>query len=1080
MKNLTFLLLFLVSAHVSAQESSWLRHSAISPDGSQIAFTYKGDIYLVSSLGGQSQPITFHEAHDYQPVWSNDGKSIAFASNRFGNFDIYMVSIKGGDPKRLTFHSTNELPYTFSNDDSEIIFGAQRLDDVAHRQFPTGSQPEIYKVSVNGGRVNQVWTIPAEKLKISKDGSRIVYHDKKGGENEFRKHHTSSITRDLWLYDTKANTHRMLTKRAGEDRNPVFSTDETKLYYLSEASGSFNVHSLDINNPQVSEQVTQFQTHPVRYLSMSDKGKLCFTYNGQLFTLDNGAQPVEVKVEFNTGSKTNSSKRISINGNVAEMDISPDGKEVVYIVRGEVFVSSVEGKFTKRVTNTPDPERFVSFTPDGKGILYASERNGIWNIFKSTKTNPNEPYFYASTLLKEEPVIQNDLGNYQPKISPDGNKIAYIENRTTLRIFDINSKETRTLLTANELYYMGDGDQYFEWSPDGKWLLVEYSPQLANTEVVLISTDGSRPMVNLTESGYGDYRPAWVNKGQQMLWLSTRHGMRSYANSGRREMDVYSMFFTKDGWDQFNLSKDEYALLKEIEENKKKESAKETDSKKKKKKKDSGINSDEDSLEVKIDWDGLKDRKKRLTIHSSRISDAVLSSDGELIYYLTRFEKGLNLWSTNLRTKETKMAIKLNANRGSLMWDNEMKNLFLLADGRISKLDVKGGKKTSVSIGSEMEIDLLAERYVMFDHVWNRANDMFYISDYHGVDWDMLGKNYRPKVASVGNDFELTELLSEMLGELNVSHSGARYRPSLNKPDATASLGVFMDYNHTGNGIKITEVIRNGPLDKDNLDVKTGMIIEKIDGVTITPALDYPVLLNRKAGKFTALEIYNPTANSRETITVKPISLGAERGLLYSRWVKTNEDEVARQSNGKVGYIHIPGMGDGQYRDLYEKVMGRYHDTDALIVDTRFNGGGDLVSDLAMFFTGKKFISYSIESRDIGYEPGWRWTKPSLALVNEAQYSDGHCFACGYKDLKIGKLVGMPVPGTCSFAGWEMLQNGSIVWGAVPLSAKDINGNWMENNQTSPDIEIKNVPGSIDKGIDLQLERAVEIMMEEK
>ncbi|MGQ1909592.1 S41 family peptidase [Marinifilum sp. RC60d5] len=1080
----TIILLFAVffSGFISAKgNAEWIRYAAISPDGEQIVFANRGDLYLVSAKGGKARPLTFHKAHDFMPVWSHNGSKIAFASERYGNFDIFVINANGGTAKRLTYHSTNEYPYTFSSDDKNVIFGAQRLDAINHRQYPTKSQPELYEVAAKGGRVNQVWTIPAEDVQVSKDGQQMIYHDKKGGENEFRKHHTSAITRDIWLYNKKSNIHKMITSFKGEDRNPVYSKDEKSIYYLSEESGCFNVHKLELENPANKKQITKFEMHPVRYLSMANNGTLCYTHNGELFTMSNGNQQ-KVSVNITTEDKSNNEQIIPVKGNVKEMAVSPNGKEVAYIVRGEVFVSSVEGKMTKRITTTPAQERFVSFSPDGKSIIYASERNTKWGIYKSQKVSDTEPYFYASTLLKEEPLIVNENGNYQPKFSPNGKEIAFIENKRSLKIYNLENKNIRTIMNGDQLFYMGEGDQYFSWSPDSKWLLVEYSPVLANSEAVLIAADGKQKMINLTESGYGDTAPIWVNDGKQMLWFSDRDGLRSYANSGSRQMDVYTLFFTKDGWDRFNMSKDEYALLKEIEKKEKeaKEKAKKDadKDKKKSKKKNKKKNVEKDST-LTFDWDGMKDRKKRLTLHSSKLSDAVLSKDGETLYYLAKFDKGYNLWSTKLRTKETKMLIKLGSDGGSLMWDKKMKKLFLLSDGTISTVDLAAKSTKPISVNSEMTLDVAAERQQMFDHVWRRNKSMFYISNYHGADWDALRENYEAKLQSISNDFEFSQLLSEMLGELNVSHCGARYYGGMANGDKTASLGIFIDYNYMGEGIKIAGIIKNGPLDKNKIKVSKGMIIEQIDGIKIGNDVDYAKFLNRKEGKFTALRIFDPASKKYQNITIKPISNRTESALLYKRWVKINEKEVDKLSNGKLAYVHIPGMNDGAYRNTYEKVMGKYYDRDGIIIDTRFNGGGDLVGDITMFLTGETFMEYAIEDRTIGYEPGYRWTKPSVAMINEANYSDGHCFSCAYQDLGIGKLIGMPVPGTCSYAGWEMLQNGRVLWGSIPVSAKNKAGEWLENNETVPEIQVKNMPGKIDNGIDEQLEAAVKALQEE-
>ena len=1077
MKRIIFIpLLILLSISLPAQsEALWLRYPSISPDGSKIAFTYKGDLYTVPSSGGTALPVTFHEAHDFMPVWSNDGQSIAFASNRYGNFDVFVIAAGGGEPSRLTYHSSNEYPYSFSTDDKQVIFGGTRQDAAAHRQYPTESQPEVYIVPANGGSVNQLWTIPAEDINISRDGNFFTYHDKKGGENSWRKHHTSSITRDVWIYDRSADKHTMITSFRGEDRTPVFSPDEKSLFYLSEESGNFNVHSLLIADPAQNKQVTSFKGGPVRFLSSSDSGLLCFGFDGSVYTLQPGQNPEKLKINISSAGKNNNEQVLAVNGNVREMAVSPDGKEVAFVVRGEIFVSSADGGITKRITNTAEEERFVSFSPSGDTLIYSSERGTGWKVFLTRILRSEEPYFYASTLLKEEPLISNEHDNYQPKISPNGKEIAYIEDRRSLKVYTISSKMIRTLLTPDDLIYMSEGDQYFQWSPDSKWLLAEYSPVMSNSEVALIPSDGKTKMINLTRSGYSDARPVWVNGGKQMLWFSDRDGLRSYANSGSRQADVYSLFFTRDAWDRFRLSKEEYALIKEIEEKvkekEKKEKEKEAADKKKKApevKKDTS---------VVFDMDGLYDRKARLTIHSSSLSDAVLSKDGEKLYYLARFEKGLNIWSTNLRTKETKMELSLDAGSASMAWDKEMKNLFLLADGKISKINPDGWKKEAVSFSGEMTVDLAAERKSMFNHVWRRTKAMFYISTFHGAPWDLLYNQYVKFLPYVGNGYEFSEILSEMLGELNVSHSGSRYNLSRPENDNTAALGIFVDYSYKGKGIRIDEIIKQGPLDKSAINIKSGMIIEQIDGDTITEGRDFASYLNRKSGKFTLLSVFDPSNGSRQSISMKPITRNEENNLLYKRWVDKNQEEVDKLGNGQLGYVHVPGMSDGPYRTVYEEMMGKYSDRKGVIVDTRFNGGGDLVSDLTMFFTGKKYLEYATENRPVGYEPNFRWNKPTVAMFNEANYSDGHCFACGYKELGIGKTIGMPVPGTCSFAGWEMLQDGNTMWGAVPVSTKDSNGQWLENVETVPDVVVKNEPGIISKGRDQQLERAVEELL---
>jgi tricorn protease len=1042
----------------------WNRYPAISPDGGTIVFTYRGDLYRVPSGGGTAVALTSHPAHDFMPVWSHDGSRIAFASNRHGNFDIYVMPATGGEPTRLTLHSADEYPYTFEVGDESILFGAARQDAASNRGFPTGSQPELYRVPVAGGRVKQVLTTPAEAVQVGGDGTFLIYQDKKGGENEWRKHHTSAIARDIWIYDVATGAHRQVTRFPGEDRNPVLTPDGSAFYYLSEESGSFNVQRMSLEGGS-TEQLTTFTGPPVRFLSMASDGTLAFSWDGELYTKRGAASPEKVQVAVMADTKTNNEEVVAVTGGAGELAVSPNGKEVAFIARGEVFVTSVEGETTKQITRTAGTEANVSFSPDGNTLLYAAERDGRWRIVTAGRAREEEPYFYASTVIDETPLIDNDHENSQPLYSPDGKEIAYVEDRSTVRVYNLESQETRTLLTDQEVFSTRIGGQYFQWSPDGQWLLFDYSiPGFAPGEVGLVKADGSGEILNLTQSGFQDSRGQWVLGGKAMIWFSNRDGLKSVAQSGSSQTDVYAMFFTREAWDRYRLSEDDFALLKEQEEkNKPKADSARADSTK------AGA-----AEPVTLELDGVELRKARLTIHSSSMGDALLSKDGETLYYLARFERGYNLWSTALRTREAKMVATLNAGRASMAWDKEQKSIFLLANGSISKIDPASGKRDNVTIRGEMVSDAAAERAHMFEHVWTQTKETFYTAGYHGVDWEGIKPLYEKYLPHIGNGYEFAEMLSEMLGELNVSHSGARFSSSESSDDATASLGVFYDQDYDGVGMRVVEVIENGPMDKAGMNVQPGMVIESIDGDTIAPDTDPAQYLNRKADKKTLVVVRD--GDERREVVVTPISLGEESRLLYDRWVRRNREEVDSLSNGEIGYIHVPGMSDGAYRNAYEEVLGRFATRKGIVVDTRFNGGGDLVADLAMFLSGERFFDYTTDTRSTGYEPNFRWTKPSVSIAGEANYSDGHCYAYAYQELGIGPLIGMPVPGTCTFAGWESLPDGTR-WGVPGMGVKNNAGRYLENLQTLPDVQVMNELGVRARGRDQQLEAAVAELM---
>lgn len=1039
-------------------EARWNRYPALSPDGATIVFTYRGDLYRVPAAGGTAVPLTTHPAHDFMPVWSRDGRHIAFASDRHGNFDVFVMPAAGGEAVRLTVHSADELPYAFDADDGAVLFGGARQDAAEHRGFPTGSQPELYRVGVDGGRVRQVLTTPAEAVAVAGGGSLLLYHDKKGGENEWRKHHTSAIARDIWIYDVEAGTHRKLTSFAGEDRNPVPTSDGRAFYYLSEESGSFNVHRMATSGG-ASEQITTFTGPPVRFLSMADDGTLAFGWDGEIWTKAGSAAPRRVPVTILADVKANSRRVVPVTGGATEMAVSPDGKEVAFVARGDVFVTAVEGGMTKQITRTPERESHVSFSPDGDALVYHAQRDGRWAIYEARRTREEEPYFYAATLIRETALVRDEHENTQPLHSPDGKELAWVQDRNTVRVLDLESGESRTLLGTDHVFSSRIGGQYFRWSPGGRWLLFDYSiPGLAPGEVGLVKADGSGEIHNLTLSGFQDSRGTWVLGGKAMIWFTDRDGLKSVAQSGARQTDVYAMFFTQDAWDRHRLSKDEYALLEETEEkNRPKGDSAKADT--------AGA-----AAPVALELEGAELRKARLTIHSSPMGGALLSEDGETLYYLARFERGMNLWSTELRTRETKMVTTLNANRASMVWDAEQKSIFLLSDGSISKVDPSSGKRENVTIRGEMVSDLDAERAHDFEHVWTQTRESFYTAGYHGVDWDALRPVYEKYLPHIGNAREFAEMLSEMLGELNVSHSGARYSSSEPGDDATASLGVFYDQAYDGPGMRVVEVMRNGPLDHAGMGVRPGMILRSIDGEEIASGTDPAAYLNRKAGKRTLVVVAD--GDDARELVVTPISPSEEGRLLYARWVRRNREEVDRLSGGTLGYIHVPGMSDGAYRSAFEEVMGRFADRKGLVVDTRFNGGGDLVADLAMFLTGERFFTYTTDTRPTGYEPNFRWTKPSVSVVGEAGYSDGHCYAYAYQALGIGPLVGMPVPGTCTFAGWEALPEG-IRWGVPGMGVKNTEGRYLENMQTEPDVRVSNDAEEVSCGRDQQLEAAV-------
>ncbi len=1065
-----FTFLFLGLCTINAEENPlWLRYPAISPDGNTIVFTYKGDLYTVPTQGGKANPLTLHEANDLNPVWSHDGKTIAFSSNRYGNFDIFTIPATGGIANRLTYYSTDDFPSDFSLDNQKILFSSPRLDEAKNQQFPSGLLSELYEVPLNGGRVEQLITTPAQKAKYGKNGKFIIYQDVKGYEDPFRKHHVSSVTRDIWTYNLEDKSYKMVSTFKGEDRNPILEANDNDYYYLSEEKGSFNVFKTSLSNPSKKTQISFLEKHPVRSLSASTTGLLCFTYDGELYTLKDGESPKKVSIEILSDQRHNPEKTVRIGGNAQQMALSPSGKEIAFIVRGEVFVSSVKSGLTKRITNTPEQERSVDFSPDGRSLLYAGERNASWNLYQSTLSRKEETYFFNSTVLKEEVILASDKETFQASYSPDGKEVAFLEERTALKVINLKSKAVREIVAMDKNYSYSDGDQHYSWSPDSKWFLLNFlQDNQWISQAGLVSAEGGKEIVNISKSGYGHYGPQWMMGGKMALTVSTRDGMKNHASWGG-ELDIYGYFLSQEAYDNFKLSEEEYELAKEEREKKEKESKKEEEDKKKKKKDD--VKKEVKAL--KFDFEGIENRRVRLSVHSGNLSDAYVTDDGEKLLYLAKFEKGYNLWQTKLRTRETKILAKLNSSSGgSIIPDKEGKNLFILTSSGVKKIEISSGKIEGVSMKGEMVLNETEERAYLFEHVWRQVKKKFYVKDLHQVDWEMYKVEYAKFLPHINNNYDFAEMLSEMLGELNASHTGARFRHRVSNPDITASLGVFYDYSHTGDGLKISEIMKGGPLDKKASKIKAGHIIEKIDGEKILASKNHFPLLNRKSGKNTLLSLYDPQSKKRWDEIVKPTSIGSEFNLRYERWIKNCENIVNELSNGKIGYVHVRGMNDRSFRKVYETVLGKHASKEALIVDTRFNGGGWLHDDLATFLNGKTYMTFMPRGQNLGDEPQFKWRKPSVVVMSESNYSDAHMFPFTYKALGIGQLVGMPVPGTGTAVWWEGLQNG-VVFGIPQVGMLSNSGNYLENMQLEPDIKVPYNPEKVNLGEDPQLAEGV-------
>lgn len=1025
----------------------WLRKSCISPDGKNIAFAYQGDIFRVSADGGFATAVTTNPAYDSDPVWSEDGQSIFFVSDREKSNDIWVVDALGGAPRRITSYPGNEKLLCVSG--GFVYFAANIQPDPKCGDFQGQTISQLYKVPVNGGRPEMIVNLKMNGASVNADGN-IVFEQYMGYEDDLRKHHTSAVTRDIWYYVPSTGKFTKLSTFKGEDRNPVFASDGDKFYYLSEQSGTLNVWASSVSKPEQARQISNFGVHPVRNISVAKDNTILFSFNGDLYTCKEGSQPK--KLEISIARDVNERDKVirDVTSGFTDLAVSSNDKEIAVVVHGDVYTSSVEFGTSRRITNTAEQERSVSFDPDGKTLYYASERDGEWGIYRTTLTNSKDKCFTYACDFKEERFSAKGETCFQPVVSPDGKWVAYLRDRTELVIQSTKGGKAKSLLKGANYSY-SDGDLSFAWSPDSRYILSTYMGEgrWISTDVVMIDI-ASGKITDLTNSGYSDGNFKWALGGKAMTWETDKYGYRSHGSWGS-EGDIYIMFFDAKAMADFDLDKEGEEIAKLMDP-------------KADKKDSSKVEKFDPNLE------NLEDRIVRLTPFAGRLGDHFLSPDGKKLYYTARLQKTYDLCVRDLQEGSVKVLSK-NV-RGEFFPDKSGKHIFYGNSSGIHKLTLSSGDTESVSFSGEFEYKAAGERKYIFEHAWKQVNEKFYDANIHGLDWKAMHDNYAKFLPYITTNEDFCEMLSEMLGELNGSHTGARYykRSGLK----LGHLGVLYDNDYNGKGLKIKEVLPESPLETVAPGLKPGDVIVSVDGKEISAGECWYDVLKNTAGKRIRLELKK--GGKVETVFVTPDY--SDEYSLYRRWVRQREDMVEKLSGGKVGYVHVESMDSDSFREVYSKALGKYLNCEALIVDIRHNGGGWLHDDLALFLSGKVYSELRPRGQFISNEPFTRWTKKSCVLMSEDCYSDACGFPFVYRSMGLGKLIGMPVPGTMTAVWWERQIDPSIVFGIPQVtnwSVKDKRP--IENMQIEPDIYVQNDPESLLRGEDKQLEAAVREML---
>ena len=1043
------------------EASQWLRYPAISPDGQSVAFALGGQIWLVDAKGGEATPLTSSDFYATRPVWSPDGKRIAFACKRNGNFDVFVTEMDGGTPRRLTFHSANDLPYAFSADGRTIYFGSNRMGSPETELIGAyRGSTQLYSVPADGGAVTMLLPTPALDVAISPDGQSLVYDNCPVFENEWRKGGISDGTRDLWLYDFSTGKSRQLTKNRGEDRNGFFAPDGKSLYYLSEQAGSsFNVWQLGLETGAEPKQITHHQGRPVRFVSLAKNGTLVYAYDGALWRRDAiGGEARRLEINIRQAPLVSGSFAASANPYVSEIVTRPDGPEVAIVARGEIYAVSTGSGRARRITNTPAFEQHVSFSPDGRRLLYCSEREGASEIYEVALPE-GRAGFTAPGALEEKRIVASKVDLLFPAYSPDGQRIAFYENRNCIKVWDRAHNTTATALPPGYIYSYLDGDLSYNWSPDGRYLLATVGSIAGDLDIALCDATGKKAPVNLSQSGYANMNPAFLPDGQSVLWASDRLGLRGSDGTGG-QVDLFIAHLTQESYDAFKLARSGTANPASTNTNATTNSA--------------------------ATWepqaDGIAHRITRLTPSSlaAVLLAKALPGGNDLLLVgvnnamqLVGYRVGLTSESfQQIFTKPPSVVAVSMAPGGDALYG--------VGQAGIERISLANGNSSQIPFDAQLDYDPRGEMAWLFQHCWQMTKLKFYQPAMHGRDWDAIGADYRRYLPSLQQWEDFCDLMGEMAGELNASHMGCSWHHQPTLADATAALGIYMDNEYAGPGVKVKEILIGGPCDFAVKPIAPGSIITELDGVPVLHNEQLNSLLNRKTGTPVELAVAANPGATPVRVVVTPISAEAEKDLAADRWMARRRAMTETLSGGRLGYLYLSEMNQENYQRAVDYTFGEGRDKDGLVIDIRYNGGGNLHDQLVTLFTGE--ITADFYARD-GYHasriPKDRWGKPSILLANGSSYSDGSIFPHLYQRLKIGPIVGARVPGTGTAVWWMELLNGDIKYGIPQLGAKDQQTGWYENSEIVPDILVFNTPDDVAAGRDVQLETAVQRMLKD-
>ncbi|MFN0159311.1 MAG: PDZ domain-containing protein [Bacteroidota bacterium] len=1050
---------------LQAQEARLLRFPAIH--GNQIVFSYAGDLYTVSASGGTARKITTDIGYEMFARFSPDGKWLAFTGQYDGNTEVFLMPSEGGVPKRLTYTATlgrddvsdrmgpNNIVMAWK-DDKTIVYRSRRTE----RNDFIG---QLYFASVDGGSPEQLPLPRGGFTSFSPDKKKMAYNRV---FREFRtwKRYRGGQADDVWIYDFETKQITNVTNNPAQDIIPMWSGN--KIYFASDRDSRMNLFVYDLDSKQ-TKKLTNFTDFDVKFPSLGDKA-IVFENGGYIYKLDLATeQAAKVSISIQEDFDIGRGGLKDVSKEVTNYEISPDGNRALFGARGEVFTVPAKYGNTRNITNTSGVhERNSKWSPDGKWIAYISDASGEDEIYVVAQDGKGAPVQLTRNA---------DTYKYQMLWSPDSKKLVWGDKKLRLQYVDVDSKSTTIVAQAKSWEIT-----QFNWSPDSRWLTYSLPEEKTMSTVQLYSLD-KKESYPVTDGWFESYGAAFGADGKYLFFLSDRSYSPTYSstewNHSYNDMaGIYLVALTKDTKSPFAPKSDEVTVTA-----KEKAEAKKDDEKKDDKKEDSKVS-------VKVDLEGLQSRVTALPVDAAWYGN--LTSVGEKLYYTrsgSKDEKTKIMMYDLGKQKEAELG---EFNGFEISADG--KKMLVGGDGAHSIIDLPSSKidaSEKLNIGDmKTTLDRKAEWKQIYNECWRQMRDFFYAPNMHGVNWEQMRKNYEPLLSHVNHRADLTYIIGELIGELNVGHAyvgGGDYP----KPERIqlGLLGAQLQRDASSRFYRITKILKGqnwdkalrSPLTEIGVDVREGDYIIAINGKKTSEMNDVYESLINTAGKQVTLTLNSDAKESggREVVVVPTAS---EQQLYYLNWVQGNIEKVSKATDGKVGYVHIPNMGaDG----LNEFVKYYYPQLrkEGLIVDVRGNGGGN-VSPMIIERLRREIAMIGIaRNAAVNLDPGGMVLGPKVMLLDEFSASDGDIVAYRFKKYKLGPVIGKRSwGGVVGIRGSLPLLDGGYL-NRPEFSRYDVEGKeWiMEGKGVDPDIFVDNDPAHEFAGTDDQLNKGIEVIKEE-